>query len=400
LVSIPIPNAAEECSTMIGARKLDFLAFFFCLVLTHSRSAYSFFESYEADLSSTDGGISLLQVGSKRALDVTAGVAPIKPKVKAGIARKELPVHVYELGLQVLGSERVLDAVVANTVLKSEVYSGEHMTFRMPLGDGVDPEDGYGLDSLGKKAANNGGMINMVDIGGNLGRVSIAAFKKNPRKMRIVVVEPVPSTYFLLRWNLWLNNIPQFTLSEFKASPSTSGVVALQNGIADVNGQKSGLCYTPPATMSARICNCSTEEETRVPKEGETQCFPMIGNTIDYFLNIFGGETISFLKMDCEGCEKSAIPSLMKQPKQSAQRILTFAGELHAAANELEDFACKFEGGRRFVHVCFVEHPGPDKKPGYQVLELSQRCERGKSRESCTHKNLSSDASANLFQHA
>merc|ERR1719324_2126844 len=106
------------------------------------------------------------------------------------------------------------------------------MTIRMVNRDGVDLEDAYGLDSLGQLVGNTSSMMNMLDIGGNYGRVTIAAWKKSPEKIRIITVEPIPSTYFILRWNLWLNGIPELTLEEFQSQSGRPGVVALNNGLS------------------------------------------------------------------------------------------------------------------------------------------------------------------------
>jgi len=229
---------------------------------------------------------------------------------------------------------------------------------------------------LGQKNANASGptgMMNMLDIGGNHGRVSIGAFRNYPEKMRIIVVEPVTSTYFLLRWNLWLNKVPELTLAEFQASPTRPGVVALNNAIADVDGKVTDLCYTPPATLTARVCNCS-QGWTKSPHE---ECQHMIGRTIGSILQMFNHEAVAFLKMDCEGCEVDMIPELTKLlAAPSGLRIDRFAGELHSVPNELEDFACQFEEGKWFVHICSAA------KSGKEIV--NERCRKGSDRASCS----------------
>merc|ERR1719265_109174 len=105
----------------------------------------------------------------------------------------------------------------------------------------------------------------MLDLGGNLGRVTIAAFKKHPQNMRIVAVEPVAPTYFLLRWNLWLNGVPELTMSDFQKSPTKAGVLALNYGIETVDGHVTGLCWNPPFSMRAQSCDCSVQADVKAP---------------------------------------------------------------------------------------------------------------------------------------
>mmetsp|Transcript_113778 Transcript_113778/g.207008 ORF Transcript_113778/g.207008 Transcript_113778/m.207008 type:complete len:382 (+) Transcript_113778:90-1235(+) len=349
-------------------------------------------QSCEADFSSTEASLSLLQLNSERKLAQSQKQGPVKKQggqhSVAGAARAALPKHLYRLGLKLLRTEEILDAVVANTREETSLYAWEAVTFRIPIGDQVDSGDNYGLDSLGSEKLSESGMMNMLDIGGNLGRVSIAAFKKYPELMRIVVVEPVPATFFLLSWNLWLNKIPQLSLSEFRASPRLPGVVALNNGVASLDRQTDCIGWTPPFTMGSRQCNCSNQQETELPQAWQKQCLPMLSRKIDYFLNIFGNQKITFLKMDCEGCEIAAIPSLENLLPTSRHRIVRFGGELHEGRNELEDFACQFEGGSWFMQVCFVQRKKSEGGDTYKTFRLSDRCQRGADRESCNRKVL------------
>lgn len=356
---------------MDSTHKFTCLASLLLLLGTQCVHAFSHPEC-EANDGDADSGLSLLQTGVK----------PIQGPT-AGTARKLLPPHLYKLGLKLLKREVVLDAIVADTRLETYPHAGVNVTFRITTGDRVDGVDQYGLNSLGN-SSKGGGMINMLDIGGNLGRVSITAFKQLPRKMRIVVAEPVPTTYFLLRWNLWLNKVPELTLSEFQSSPKRPGVLALHSGIASKDGQTVGMCYTPPWTLGSRICDCKVEEP-RVPKKWMKQCLPMVGHTMHYFLRLFGDANIGLLKLDCEGCEHEAVPQLKKHLQTSGQQIMRFAGELHEQRNNIEDLACKFEGGRWFEHVCFIE---AQPKGWFKTVPLSERCKKGSGRESCVRQSI------------
>lgn len=337
----------------------------------------------EADLNNADAGLSLLQTGSKRTPALAVN------ETEAGAARATLPKHLYELGLKVLKKEEILDAVVFNTRVEIRPSEGVNITFRIAIGDEVDGIEGYGLASLGDIKTDDNGMLNMVDIGGNLGRVSIAAFKLQPKKMRILVVEPAPITYFLLRWNLWLNKVPTLTQSELESSPTKPGVLALNSGVSSEDGQTVSFCYTPPWTMMSQICDCSVQKEQEVPQKWKTQCFPMVAHTVDYLLDVFGDQEIALLKMDCEGCENSAVPQLaLRLQVPGLPRIHRFAGEFHESTNEIEEVACGFEQGRWFKHVCFV------KGWGFKTVGLGERCPEGPHRASCNklEQNISSQS--------
>jgi FkbM family methyltransferase len=348
---------------------------------------------------SSGSGGSLLQAGSNhlppltlagKTSSVFSDEKPQSPK-----ARDVLPKNLYDLGLQLMHSEDVLDAVVANTVEKNLFYAGANITLRVVVGDGSVAtnaknavDDYYGLDTLEQRIHDNGGLfekvvssgvMNMLDVGGNYGLVTLAAFKLYKEKMRIIVAEPVPSTFLLLRWNLWLNGIPELTLDEFKASPTKVGVVPLNNGVSSEDMQTLGLCYTPPFTMNAKICDCSKQVQVNRPQDRVQQCESMVGRNLDSLLEMFGDAPISLLKMDCEGCETAMIPSFSKLQSTSPRQIVRFAGEFHASSNDIEDVACQFEGGQYFVHICFLEGK-------YESKLVGERCQKGAARPDCSVK--------------
>mmetsp|Transcript_124183 Transcript_124183/g.218661 ORF Transcript_124183/g.218661 Transcript_124183/m.218661 type:complete len:128 (+) Transcript_124183:2-385(+) len=123
----------------------------------------------------------------------------------------------------------------------------------------------------------------------------------------------------------------------------------------------------------SRMCDCA-----QVPADG-SQCSNMVGRTIETLFNMFGPEPLSFVKMDCEGCEVNAMPAIAKLAGETGRRIGRFGGELHAKGNEFEDMACKFQNGRWLVHVCFQA-----KSKKYDLVNVTERCQKGPSRVSCS----------------
>jgi FkbM family methyltransferase len=257
-----------------------------------------------------------------------------------------LPEPIHALGLKLFGSDEVLATIVENSVVVDLMYAGVQMTVRMNQADDATTRMGdeakwmaYDMDTMGdlrQKAtqANPQEMLNMLDIGGNYGVVTIAAFKKYPESLRVITVEPITTTFFFLKWNLYLNGIPEIDQDTLD-SHLAPGVMALNRGSAANEGQDLHLCFNPSSSMNARVCECS---------DGEPNCVVVPGITMDSLAGKFGKEPIAMVKMDCEGCEFISLPMLAK-PEVSG-RIKRLAGELHYPDSMLEELACRWEKGR------------------------------------------------------
>jgi len=282
-----------------------------------------------------------------------------------GQARATLTDLLFNFGMLVFrNNEATLDAVVANTQYVNDSFAGELLQMRRVIGEPPDFAQGYdalgnvnfdsyGLVSLGGLKPNANGMLAMMDIGANEGAVSIAAFKKHPKKLRIVAAEPVPSTYFLAFWNMWLNGVPVFASPiDFEANPQTAGVLLVNKGVSQKDDQVLGLCYTPPATMSSYICDCALQGPA-TNQTGQLQCANVVSSSFGSLLGLFSEQELAFLKVDCEGCENDLLPALTAFTQQHpGWTVGRLAGELHAVSNQMEDIACNFEGGKWFSHVC------------------------------------------------
>merc|ERR1719487_1738742 len=166
----------------------------------------------------------------------------------------------------------------------------------------------YGLDNLEelRDRPPQSHKINMIDLGGNYGAVSIAAFKKYPSQLCAVSVEPIPSTYFFMRWNMWLNGVPALEESDLQAG-TKPGLLALNRGVVTNQREIIEVCYTPPYTMIGQVCSC--QDPHQWPGK---QCHQVKGITTTNLLEMFGADPITIMKMDCEGCELSGLPVLME----------------------------------------------------------------------------------------
>lgn len=338
---------------------------------------------------------SWLKLGQLSASDtMKPPAAPLA--VQPGQARAILTPSLFEFGVGILGSEATLDTVVANTAFQNVTYSGEQLYMRMVNGDcfpdergclfnfGTKESDVYGLTTLNTLPVDQHGMITLLDVGGNCGVVPVAAFKKEPTRLRIVTVEPVPSTYFLLVWNLHLNGATPLSQPDFLANPKLPGILALNKGVAAADGEKLDLCYTPPFTMNARICNCATQPGPVSHQPLVPQCASVQSQSFGSLLGLFQNPThLSFLKVDCEGCEMSLLPALDAVAANPSWKLGRLAGELHGMGNALEDVACKFEGGKWVEHICNLGPPGVDNIWG--DANLTDRCPLGATRKPCWH---------------
>jgi len=329
-------------------------------------------ESCGASCDADGIGSVLLQASSK-----------LSPAVVAGTARATMPPHLFQFGLQLLHTEEMLDTFVANTVVETQVYAGVSMSIRMLEGDGVDFGDPYGLSSLGQTfeatgaGQHSGGMMSMLDIGGYYGRASIAAFKQFPNNLRIITVEPDPTNFLLLRWNLHVNGVPELELQDIYYNISKPGVLLLNHGIGNVDDKVSGFCYKKPFHLQdrhlrpqAELCDCPA---------GQANCVQVVSKSLNTLVTMFGGDELTLLKMDCEGCEADMIPALMRLQATRSLRIHRLAGELHGMPNEYEDFACMSgDGGKWFVSIC--------KQQGftYRTFSTRDRCQQGPARQSCS----------------
>jgi FkbM family methyltransferase len=262
-----------------------------------------------------------------------------------------LPPPILALGWKLFGNEHAFFNVVQNSVMVNITHAGIQMMVRMNKADDALTrlgEEGnyfsYDLDTMGEYRDASSNLLNMMDIGGNYGVVTIAAFKKYPKSLRVVTVEPIPTTYFFLKWNLYLNGVPELNADDFAAARRPPGVLALNRGTAATDGDDLHLCFDPASSMNARICDC---------RPGDARCTVVPSVTMSKLMRLFGDESVAMVKMDCEGCEFQALPAL-STPTLS-YRVRRLAGELHIPDQRLEAIACRWDHGRLMTKCQYTE---------------------------------------------
>jgi len=254
-----------------------------------------------------------------------------------------LPDELFDLAEKLFVTQEAIAEVIDNSVLVDVTHAGVNMSIRMSKDDDAVKrlgEEGtwssYDLETLGDEAADTKDMLNMLDIGGNYGVITIAAMKKYAKRLRVITIEPAPKTFFFLKWNLHINGIPEIhhkdSLDEDQHVP---GVIALNRGSADVEGQDLHFCFYKESSMNSKVCDC---------KRGDDGCVIVPSITIDNMAGMFGIQPIAMVKMDCEGCEFKSLPALAQA--HVAHRVRRLAGELHLPDQNLEDIACRWNNGR------------------------------------------------------
>jgi len=291
-------------------------------------------------------GRSLLQLNADRMAEKQL------PDVRA------LPEFLQTLGVQLFGSQQALNDILNQSHAVSFSYANVPMTARMMRGDnaetrlGAEGGVGYGLDTL--RSLQPQGPINMIDLGGNLGSTVIAVTKLYSGEVHALVVEPVPTTYFFLRWNLFLNQVSDLSdVQDTTALSTTPGVRVLHAGVDTREGSSLTVCSKIGNSMNSFIlpshipCNCGVD----------AICSDVPTVSMQALLNHFGTDSITLLKADCEGCEMKGFPELLSLPPGRIRRL---AGELHVPTKSVVDIACTYDSGRYLTAFCALSADASD----------------------------------------
>lgn len=293
------------------------------------------------------------------------------------------------LGIETFGSKDALDKIIDESQLVNISYAGVPLSLRFLAKDnaawrlGQKLEDGsdYGLDSLLEMRHSDKDMVNMIDMGANNGLVTIAVYNKYPGLVRAVITEPVPATYFFMRWNMFLNKVPYLEKKEFARDSKKPGVAALHAGVTK-KAKDLHMCSHPEWSMNAFDQSQGTPSDFGGQKfihkgEGSCDCGEGFTCTVvpgisanNIFDDYFGEETVTLLKMDCEGCEYYALPALMERP----DRLKRLVGELHMPEEQFIDMSCKYDSGKYMTKVC---------KTGEAEWKSSLSLDCGKERQVC-----------------
>jgi len=241
-----------------------------------------------------------------------------------------LPKHLRKLGQELFGSEdftkellQKADAVqlVCSTgvPLLLVAHAGDDTLGRL---SSEMKTDRYSVRSVQDSSKEQNVII---DIGSNIGDVSILASKLHPRS-KVLTFEPVPTTFFWLRLNLWLNSVLELDEEHIHVGlEHPGGVLALHSALTLGGGQVE-VKYTNSKSQNAAV---GTDSELTADWSSD-----MVRSVVlPDFLQHHRIEKVALFKIDCEGCEFEVIPQMHAWLKDK-KRVRRIVGEIHQSLAE------------------------------------------------------------------
>ena len=173
----------------------------------------------------------------------------------------------------------------------------------------------------------------IIDVGANIGAFCINAAKMYPHS-QVICAEPAPETYSLLLWNLVENGVPLRQLSSLGVE-GKPGVIALHAAIGAEDG-KVDLMYTPTRSQNANVGMSRNTSRWATMTNPGWRKVSVDEYNLTKILTDSSVRSVDLLKMDCEGCEFTVIPS-MRDWIINRTRIKTLVGEIHWASMYAND---------------------------------------------------------------
>lgn len=156
-----------------------------------------------------------------------------------------------------------------------------------------------------------------ADIGSHIGAVAVALLVDFPA-LSVVVVEPIVENLNLIRMNL----------DAIDVDPSRVRIV---DGAAAADGDRTaGISVLFTGDESAAVHTFVGNQRMHPETLSERRTVPAFG--LSDVIRFSGAERLSFLKIDCEGCE---YPFLGSSPE--VVRVDVIVGEYHGGREELRE---------------------------------------------------------------
>ena len=262
-----------------------------------------------------------------------------------------VPPEVFALGVSLLGGHTGLHDVLGSTVRTS--FASKHFGNISLFAPANDSETWCDSVSYDFEAAENASAI-AIDLGANIGDSTIQMWRRGLRV--IAAFEPMPLTYFYLRWNLAANGIPLLSEEAFieraNGRGDEAGVLALHAG-ATKDGRTLMMKTGTQTKSSAAIDELSNGNG--LPCDGLVRCMmpslvpphasplgpsspPTASNrqpvqavatrsVAAMLANASAAGIIHVLKVDCEGCEYEVLPDMYAYGMLGGVRRIV--GEVH-----------------------------------------------------------------------
>lgn len=158
----------------------------------------------------------------------------------------------------------------------------------------------------------------VVDIGGNIGMVSIYLAKKYPF-LKIYAFEPVRQNYENFKYNIKLNNIPDGTIFlENKAVTKDGRIVNMTINVNNTGG----------SSISDVISTGGVTQELNTNIES---------TTLKDIFKVNKIKKLRMLKIDCEGSEYEI---LQNTPEHILKNIQALRGEFHENHQLTDEYDC------------------------------------------------------------
>ena len=249
--------------------------------------------------------------------------------IRIGTQVTHIPNELMDLGIQLWGSKRqLLGSVRSETIF----LGGTNVTLASFRGDDTLKRlekdlrrDPYHLRDI---ARNRRGLI--VDVGANIGDVSVVAALNRPLA-QVVAIEAVPHNVWFIRYNLFLNKIPEIPCNSIGKGPP--GVCVLNRAVVHHNV---GLAYNGDVdiafslsnTQNAALANPSYAQNAALANPNYDPVRTVKVRAVSALDFVIPSLPILLLKVDCEGCEFDLVPSLGERFFDRSL-IQNFAAELH-----------------------------------------------------------------------
>jgi FkbM family methyltransferase len=264
----------------------------------------------------------------------------------------KMPKHVYEAGLRAYGTDGALERAIRASQIFKVSFAGFELTVHCAPKDDIsdrsaDLEDSwnsYGADRLASLAEGT----TVLDIGANLGILSSAYYKANP-KLKIIAVEAMPETFFYMNWNLHENSVPVLE-GELLSGP---GVLPLNKAMG--NGRDNVTMVYPRDPGGTGVVEGHEHSSLhaygsyRDPKgewiAPDSLQFSMPTTTLGslYMRHGLNDGSPAFIFFDCQGCEfDGVLPSLgyLTGTQQMGGELHCFDQHTTPACKQLQSLIC------------------------------------------------------------
>lgn len=258
-----------------------------------------------------------------------------------------LPPNIYQLGLKAYGTQEALEAAVRSSQAFTASVGGfqiqAHCAPRDDIHDKSDDLEesfqSYGASRLATQPAG----VHVFDIGANLGILTVALYKTNP-KLTLIAIEAMPETYFYMNWNLYENGVP--ILGDLHSG--APGVLPLNEALG--SGETVTMAYssspaggvTPGHEESSihAFASSGAAGADRIMQGARQYTMKTVSLSSLFTKHGLSKGSPVFLFFDCQGCEFGGILPSLRELSGAAN----MGGELHCYDPQVKSACWQLQG--------------------------------------------------------